>query len=135
MDSQPRPFGFRLLLLETGLIAARGLGRAWVAIDDRQRYRAWVTTPPLGLYVLVNIIWGITFVVLFLGLWRRRSWAMRWLWTALVLVITFEVMWFTYYAKTTYDRERLGFLIIMAISILLTNYWLTHRPRFRQSIN
>lgn len=126
-----RPFGFRLLWLETVLIALRGWGRVWVVLDQMERYRALDKAPPLALIIGVNLAWGIVFATLAIGLWRRHVFALRSLWACLLAYSAFELGWFRIFAHASYDRARFSFLVFFTLCVMAVNTWLILRPRFR----
>lgn len=126
-----RPFGFRLVMLQTIILSLRGWGRSWVVIDDHERYQSLETAPPLALYIATNFIWGILFALMVFGLWKRRPWINRWLWKTGLFFALFSVGWYWRFAQSTYDRDRFPFLLMVLGLGLVFNFWLIHRPQFR----
>lgn len=130
-EAKKRPFGFRLLLAQTGLIVIRSGGRIWFALANIGFYHDLQATPPLILYIGSNLAWGVVFLLITINLWRRQRAALKTIWRALVAYTIFEVIWFAAFAQTAYDQGRLGFIIFMATLILLIDFGLIHRPQFR----
>ena len=126
-----RPFGFRLIFSETMILSMRGGGRIWVVIDQYERYQSLESSPPLALYIAVNLLWSILFALMVFGLWKRRRWINSWLWKILLAFGLFSVGWFWTFAQSTYDRDRFPFLLIVLGLGLTINFWLMHRPQFR----
>jgi hypothetical protein len=126
-----RPFGFRLILLETMILSMRGWGRIWVVIDQRERYQHLESAPSIALYIVVNGLWGILFALMVFGLWKRRRWINPWLWKISLTFALFSVGWFWAFAQSTYDRDRFPFLLIVLGLGLTINFWLIRRPQFR----
>lgn len=126
-----RPFGFRLILLETFILSLRGWGRIWVALDQHERYQSLATAPPIALYIGISFLWGILFALLVFGLWKRRQWINPWLWKTYLFFGIFSLGWFRVFAQSTYEQDRFPFLLIALGLSLAINFWLMQRSNFR----
>jgi hypothetical protein len=128
-----RPFGLRLVYLETFIIAGRGWGRVWFVIDRIEDYRRLHHAPPPAIYIAINLCWGVIFSALLLALWWRQRQTPRVLWVALMVYGIVELGWWRLFTQSAYDRTRFPFWMVCMMAVLGGNYWIIQREKFRSA--
>jgi cytochrome bd-type quinol oxidase subunit 2 len=122
-------WALRLSVLVCFLLAIRGLGSAWTIIDTLEQYRTLAAGNWL-IRVLIQAGFGVGFLVVGMGLWRRRRWAYH-VWLPLLIAYTIiDVLWFVLYAQAEFDRQRLPFVLVTSFLGVCLLGWLTRRMRF-----
>lgn len=124
--SARKPRLLRLFILELAVFALRGWGRVWVALSNRDRYLGLEHKPPLALYVGVNGLWGCVFIATALMLWRSQ--ALKRGWWIMFFYGVFEAIWFVTFPHTTYDRQRMAF-VLGVTAVWVGSHWLLYSWR------
>ena len=127
-----KPFGYRLLWIETALLSIVGWGRAYTAVANWARISELIDQFPIPIYVAIFAISGTIFGGITYGLWQRQWWAIRWLWPILVAYVGFILGWEWRFAQIPGTHERLPFWLGLTIIILFVNLWLINRRNMRQ---
>jgi hypothetical protein len=123
----------RLLILLAALLALRGWGQVWWVVRDLERYRTLQVPPPWWVYAPVHAAWGAIFTLFAVGLWRRRAWALRWLWSTLLVYALFTLGWFAAFAEGDYNRQRFLFWVVFTGVGLSVAFFLLRRPKVRRA--
>ena len=117
----------RILIAICLLLGIRGIGVAWTVLTKLDLYRAVHAAGPWWLRVILNAIWGIIFIMLAWGLWRRRWWAYRAFLPALFTYAIFAFFWLALFVQAVYDRQRLASVAVTSAIGLCFALWLTTR--------
>jgi hypothetical protein len=128
MDDRHNPFGYRFLWFQTALFGIQNFGQAYWAFRDMEQYMAWIQSPPFALYVSFSVVWGTLFAKLTWAFWRRRRWAIRWLWLILSLYAVFSWAWL--WAFT--EAPNLPFIIGFTIVVLVVDLILIRRRKMQR---
>ena len=126
-----RPFGWRIVLLLYTLVAIQGLGRAWTAWQQQDRYNALENAPPLALYLFYDVVVGIVFLSLCFSILRYWRWGIRYGWYILSVAAMCDVGWQMIFIQNTYDRNRMPFVGFIWIVVLGMTWLITRRHSFQ----
>lgn len=127
-------WSLRLCIGVSLLLGIRGLGIAWTVLANLEQYRALDVAGPWSLRVVLYGAWGFWFLQLAWGLWRHHRWAYRAWFPGIVFFVIFDVGWFAIFARATFDRRRLPFVIVTSAIGVGLAWWLQFRikPLFKK---
>ncbi|MBZ0308900.1 MAG: hypothetical protein K8I82_22725 [Anaerolineae bacterium] len=111
------------------LLGIRGIGTAWTVLATLEQYQTLDTAGPWMLRVVFYGAWGLWFLSLAWGLWRRQRWFYQVMFPSLVIFAIFDVSWFALFAQATFDKRRLPFVIVTSTLGMGLAWWLKLRIR------
>lgn len=100
---------------------------AWAVLAQLPQYQAWDAAGAWWLRVGLNSAWGLAFLVLAWGLWRRRCWAWRGLPWVIIPYGLLSFLWFAVYAQAAYDRARIPSVGVTSMLGVGLTLWLRTR--------
>lgn len=127
-----RPLSVTCLALAVFLLAVPSLWRMPYAINHWSLLTSLTLPFPLLLHVALGGLWGITWFVLALGLWRLKNWARR---HTMIVFPAYQVYtqgWLMLFGRSDYLRGRLLFAAATAILASGLVLWVLARPHIRQ---
>lgn len=128
-----RPWTLWALSAIIASMAVLNAALAWEHLARAGDYRALgVSYPPL-LRAGFALAWAAALGWLALGLARRRRWARRWSLVILSNYGAFGVLWLVIYARSDYDRGRIGFQAILTALLLALLAWSLRWRRIRRA--
>ena len=74
--------------------------------------------------------WLVILAYLLVDLIGRRRWAFRWVAPLLTLFGLSNLLWQIAFARSDYDRGRIGFTALFTVILLLPLWWTAFRRRF-----
>ena len=123
-----RPRRLIAVTLVLGAIGVVEVAQALRTAQNADLYRALGVSFPVHADAALSLSWGLAFLAVSWGVWRRRTWARRAVFILLPAFGVFSVVWLALYARSDYDVGRLPFLaLVTAGGVLLILWTLTQR--------
>jgi hypothetical protein len=117
--------GTRWLLIE--ILTVLALVNTAAALQTAQSIPAQlalgVSFPP-GARLAVNIGWTVLFVILVLRLWQHPRVTIRFVPPVLTLYGVINILWLVLFARSNFDRGRIGFQAVATVLLLLPLWWI-----------
>jgi hypothetical protein len=110
-------------------LAIRGLGIAWVTLDQLALYRQLEAAGSPILRSGINASFGIALLIVAWGLYRQRAWAIQQFWGIIAAYLAFSWVWLAIYAQADFDRGRLAFSSVTSGVLVGLLWWLRLRLR------
>jgi hypothetical protein len=133
LKQKKRPAFVTWLAWAVLILGAVNLGRVYAGWTRRDVYATLDLSLPIWLPMLSGGMWGLIWLAMAWGLWRRLPWARRWM---LIAFPVYELMVIgeqAVFARGAYERGRLVFAIGLAVGLTLFIGLMLNRPRIRQA--
>ena len=115
------------LALFTGLLALIHVGAAWHILQTPPDVATLVSLP-IPLQFIASVLWGLLSAFVTVTLVRRRPRALLYAAWLVIGLIAYNITRWMFFVRADYDRQRLPFLLIIAIISLLIPTAIVLRP-------
>lgn len=101
---------------------------AFRVFNDNGLYGNSLSLPPI-VQAGLAVLWAILFLVALLGLVRGQSYAVGYSAWLMISFIVYSLLRIVFFAQADYDRQRIPFLVVGTILILIIPAWLLLRGK------